>query len=167
MGVEIERKFLVREDFHPDTAGTPIAQGYLSRDPARTVRVRIAGERAYLTIKGKNGGAARAEFEYEIPAADARELLALCDAPLVEKTRCRIPHAGHLWEVDIFHGANAGLCVAEVELGDEQEKIDLPQWITREVTGEKRYYNSSLIAHPYILWTAEERGVHPLRSVDK
>ena len=145
MGVEIERKFLVREDFHPDTAGTPIAQGYLSRDPARTVRVRIAGERAYLTIKGKNVGAARAEFEYEIPAADARELLALCDAPLVEKTRYRLPYAGHLWE----------------------EKIDLPQWITREVTGEKRYYNSSLIAHPYTLWTAEERGVHPLRSVDK
>ena len=157
MGVEIERKFLVREDFHPDAAGTPIAQGYLSRDPARTVRVRIAGERAYLTIKGKNVGAARAEFEYEIPAADAEELLALCDEPLVEKTRYVENYAGHVWEVDVFHGANEGLIVAEIELTSETEMFALPAWAGADVTGLKRYYNAALIAHPYRLWRAEER----------
>jgi len=167
MAVEIERKFLIRKDFHPESPGTAIAQGYLCRDPARTVRVRVAGARGYLTVKGKNAGAVRAEFEYEIPVADARALLALCQAPLVEKTRYRIPHAGHTWEVDVFHGTNEGLSVAEVELSAADEKVELPLWITVEVTGEKRYYNSSLIAHPFTLWTAEERGDNPPFSVDK
>lgn len=162
MGVEIERKFRVREDFQPRGTGTRIVQGYLSRDPARTVRVRIAGDRAYLTVKGETHGARRSEFEYEIPAADARAMLALCAPPLVEKTRRRVPYAGHTWEVDVFHGANEGLRVAEVELRDEAEDVTLPPWVTVEVTGEKRYYNASLIAHPFTLWTAAERDVHPL-----
>ena len=109
MGVEIERKFKVRGDFRPSGSGTEIAQGYLSRDPRRTVRIRIAGIQGFLTIKGETCGATRSEYEYEIPAEEARELLALCDTPLVEKTRYVEMFCGKRWEVDIFHGANEGL----------------------------------------------------------
>lgn len=167
MGVEIERKFRVREDFRPQGAGTEIAQGYLCADPARTVRVRIAGTRGYLTVKGVTHGARRAEFEYEIPIADARELLALCPRPIVEKTRYRVPFAGHVFEVDVFHGASAGLVVAEVELADAAEEVAPPPWATVEVTGEKRYYNAVLISHPYELWTEEEKAGYQPRPVDK
>ena len=120
MGVEIERKFRVRAGWRPDSAGEEIAQGYLSSVPERTVRVRLRGGRGYLTVKGKNGGAdaaRRAEFEYEIPAADARALLALAEPGVIEKERFLVPAAdGHTWEVDIFHGENEGLVVAEIEL---------------------------------------------------
>ena len=158
MGVEIERKFKVKEDFRPTSIGIEMAQGYLSRDPKRTVRIRIAGIQGFLTIKGVNRGAARLEYEYEIPVEEARELLALCDAPLVEKTRYVERAAGHTWEVDVFHGANAGLVIAEIELASEDEAFALPGWVGAEVTGEHRYYNSALIAHPYSQWSPAERA---------
>jgi adenylate cyclase len=119
----------------------------------RTVRVRIEGERAVITIKSKSVGATRGEWEYPIPVPDATELLdRLCEQPLVEKVRHRIAHAGHTWEVDEFLGENAGLVVAEIELGSEDEAFDQPGWIGQEVTGDPRYYNSSLIRHPYSKW---------------
>ena len=167
MGVEIERKFTVRADFCPQGAGTEMAQGYLSRDPQRTVRVRLAGGRGYLTVKGETRGMVRAEYEYEVPPSDARAMLALCDSPLVEKTRYVVDAAGRRWEVDVFHGANDGLVVAEVELPSETAKVTLPAWVEREVTGEKRYYNSSLIVHPYHSWTAEEKSEYPRVPVEK
>ena len=167
MGVEIERKFTVRADFCPQGAGTEMAQGYLSRDPQRTVRVRMAGARGYLTVKGETRGMVRAEYEYEIPPSDARAMLALCDPPLVEKTRYVVDAAGRRWEVDVFHGANDGLVVAEVELPSETAEVTLPAWVEREVTGEKRYYNSSLIVHPYHSWTAEEKSGYPRVPVEK
>ena len=167
MGVEIERKFTVRADFCPQGVGTEMAQGYLSRDPQRTVRVRLAGGRGYLTVKGETRGMVRAEYEYEIPPTDARAMLALCDPPLVEKTRYVVDVAGRRWEVDVFHGANDGLVVAEVELPSETAEVTLPAWVKREVTGEKRYYNSALIVHPYRCWTSAEKGKYPPAPVDK
>jgi adenylate cyclase len=128
-------------------------QGYLVADPVRTVRVRIEGQRAVITIKSKSTGASRGEWEYEIPVPDAAELLdRLCEQPLVEKVRHRIDYAGHTWEVDEFQGENAGLVVAEIELGSEDEAFDKPDWIGQEVTGDPRYYNSSLIRFPYSKW---------------
>jgi adenylate cyclase len=154
VGVEIERKFLLKGDAWR-TLGQPVLlrQGYLSTDPARTVRVRIEGASGTLTIKGKNSGAARGEWEYPIPVPEAAELLdQLCQRPLIEKYRHRIEHLGHTWEVDEFLGENAGLVVAEIELADEAEAFDKPDWIGEEVTGDARYYNSSLIRTPYSLW---------------
>ena len=160
MGVEIERKFLLSEKAGHDAwrlgvEGVPYAQGYLSRGTGRTVRVRIAGAKAFLTIKGPVTGISRTEFEYEIPVADARQLLPLCDGPVIEKIRHKIPHGRHIWEVDEFLGENAGLIVAEVELADEGDSVEMPAWIDREVTGDPRYYNSNLIVHPYRLWRHE------------
>ena len=152
MGVEIERKFLVVGDAWRQGEGIPYAQGYLNRDAQRTVRVRIAGERAFLTIKGKSTGATRAEFEYEIPVADAEQLLPLCDGAVIRKKRHRVGHAGNTWEVDEFEGDNAGLVVAELELDSEEQPYQRPAWLGREVTGDPRYYNSSLAAHPYRNW---------------
>jgi len=154
MGIEIERKFLLNDDgWRGLGQPTLMRQGYLTSDPARTVRVRIEGERAVITIKSKNTGATRGEWEYEIPVPDAAELLdRLCEQPLVEKTRHRIGYKGHTWEVDEFRGENAGLVVAEIELGSENEAFDKPDWIGREVTGDPRYYNSSLIRLPYSKW---------------
>ena len=157
MGVEIERKFKVKEHFRPTGVGIEMAQGYLSRDPRRTVRIRIAGIQGFLTIKGETCGATRSEYEYEIPAEEARELLALCDTPLVEKTRYVEMFCGKRWEVDIFHGANEGLRVAEIELAAEAEEFALPEWVGDEVTGERRYYNAALIAQPYSAWSVQER----------
>ncbi len=158
MSVEIERKFKVKDTFRPTDAGMSITQGYLLREPKRTVRIRIAGIQGFLTIKGETHGAARLEYEYEIPAEEARELLALCPPPLVEKTRYVEVFAGKRWEVDVFHGENGGLVIAEIELESEDEAFALPAWVGAEVTGETRYYNAALIAYPYRLWTAEERG---------
>lgn len=154
MGIEIERKFLLNgDDWRGLGQPTLMRQGYLCADPARTVRVRIEGARAVVTIKGKSTGASRGEWEYAIPVPDAAELLeGLCEQPLVEKIRHRIAHAGHVWEVDEFLGQNAGLIVAEIELGAEDEAFDKPDWIGREVTGDKRYYNSSLVRLPYARW---------------
>jgi adenylate cyclase len=154
VGVEIERKFLLVGDAWR-TLGEPVLlrQGYLSSDPERVVRVRIEGEQGTLTIKGKSVGATRGEWEYPVPLADANELLdRLCQQPLIEKYRRRIALAGHVWEVDEFLGANQGLMFAEIELASEDEQFDKPDWIGAEVTDDPRYFNSSLIRHPYSRW---------------
>jgi len=154
MGVEIERKFLVQGDAWK-TLGEPVffRQGYLSSQKERTVRVRIEGDRAVITIKGKSVGATRGEWEYPIPVQDAAELLdGLCEQPLIEKYRRKITNGAHVWEVDEFLGANAGLVVAEIELGAEDEAFDQPEWVADEVTDDARYYNSNLIRHPFSNW---------------
>lgn len=154
MGIEIERKFLVRDDGWRQQAGdaTRFSQGYLSRDPARTVRVRIAGDRAFLTIKGATTGATRAEFEYALPVPDAQQLLALADGPVVEKIRHLCVVDGLTWEVDEFLGANAGLVVAEIELQSEDQAFTRPAWVGDEVTGDERYVNANLAIRPYTAW---------------
>ena len=154
MAKEIERKFLIkRELWQPQNQGQEIRQGYLSLDPERTVRVRTKGAKGYLTIKGKNQGISRTELEYEIPYEEACQMLEeLCLRPLVEKTRYLEQHGQQLWEIDIFAGDNEGLAVAEAELPSEDTALALPIWIDREVSGEVRYYNSSLIKLPYKKW---------------
>jgi len=152
MPLEIERKFLVKGDGWRQGQGIHISQGYLNRDKERTVRVRLAGEKAYLTVKGSVSGCTRAEYEYEIPASHARELLKICDGPVLEKIRYRVDMSGLSWEVDEFLGDNAGLIVAEIELQNENERVDLPDWVDGEVTGDPRYYNSNLINHPFCRW---------------
>lgn len=153
MAKEIERKFLVNGDAWKRSKGTLYRQGYLSTVKERTVRVRLEGERAVLTIKGITRGATRAEFEYEIPFEDAEQLLDdLCERPLIEKTRYKIEHAGLTWEVDEFLNENAGLVVAEVELESEDQQFDLPEWLGEEVTRDPRYYNANLVSHPFTKW---------------
>ncbi|MFC5513754.1 CYTH domain-containing protein [Massilia jejuensis] len=154
MGVEIERKFLLQGDaWRALGEATLLRQGYLSADPARVVRVRIEGEHAALTIKGKSQGATRGEWEYPIPVGEAAELLdTLCPPPLIEKYRRRITVGAHVWEVDEFLGANAGLAVAEIELASEDEAFEKPDWIGAEVTHDARYFNSNLVSHPYSSW---------------
>ena len=155
MGTEIERKFLVRDRAVLDAAtGIAYRQGYLSTDPGRTVRIRRAGDVGYVTIKGVSRGATRAEFEYEIPLDDAVELLALCQRPIIEKTRYRIDHAGLTWEVDVFEGDNAGLVVAEVELPSVDTVVEIPPWVGDEVTGDAQYFNANLVKHPFRDWAS-------------
>jgi CYTH domain-containing protein len=154
MGLEIERKFLVAGTAWKALAeGILYRQGYLSRAGGPTVRVRIAGDKGFLTIKGPSRGLARAEFEYAIPVEDAAEMLdALCEKPLIEKTRYRIPFGSHTWEVDEFHGENAGLVVAEVELRSADEEPVRPPWVGREVSRDPRYFNSNLAKNPFRIW---------------
>jgi CYTH domain-containing protein len=154
MAREIERKFLLRdESWRAGAQGTRYRQGYLCVDVDRTVRVRSAGGRGFLTVKGRGEGLVRPEFEYPIPLADADEMLdRLCRGPLIEKVRYRIPHAGLVWEVDEFEGDNAGLVLAEVELAQEDQAIALPPWVGEEVTGDPRYFNASLASHPFSRW---------------
>ena len=152
MAAEIERKFLVKAGWQPQDEGVRIAQGYLSSVPERTVRVRIKGDKGFLTVKGRNEGIRRLEFEYEIPLDDAMQLLTLSQTPVVEKYRYRIPFEGHLWEVDEFCGDNSGLVVAEVELKSEEEPYVKPAWIGEEVSADKRYRNTNLAKHPYKEW---------------
>jgi adenylate cyclase len=152
MGVEIERKFLVQGDGWKTSTGVLYRQGYLNRDKNRTVRVRMAGDAAFLTVKGVSVGVTRAEFEYHIPMADAAGLLALCDGPLVEKTRHLVRVGDTLWEVDEFAGDNAGLVVAEVELMAEDQPFARPDWLGAEVTHDARYFNSNLASHPFSCW---------------
>lgn len=143
MAIEIERKFLVKDSGYMAVADSAvnIRQAYLSTDPRATVCLRIAGDRAFITVKSLNHGAARGEWEYEIPSTDAMEMMERCAvSPVIVKTRYRCGR----WEIDRFGGSFNGLTVAEIELTDENEKIDLPAWIGREVTGDARYYNSSL-----------------------
>ncbi|ARV19846.1 Inorganic triphosphatase [Curvibacter sp. AEP1-3] len=154
MAVEIERKFRVTGDAWRNDSGVLYRQGYLNRDKVRTVRIRIAGSAAFLTIKGKSTGATRAEFEYPVPMDDAQALLALCDGPLIEKTRYIVLHAGHRWEVDEFAGDNAGLVVAELELSAEDEAFERPAWLGEEVTHDARYFNSNLATQPFCTWGA-------------
>jgi len=150
---EIERKFLVVGDaWRAGAVGTRYVQGYLSRDPERTVRVRRAGDKAFLTIKGISRGISRPEFEYAIPVAHAEELLNLCIRPLIEKTRTVVEYGGKRWEVDEFAGDNAGLVIAEIELKSEDELLDLPPWAGTDVSDDPRYYNSNLSERPFTTW---------------
>jgi CYTH domain-containing protein len=156
MPKEIERKFLVLDDTWRNGDGTPYRQGYLSTVKERTVRVRRAGQRAWLTVKGISRGATRLEFEYEIPVDEADEMLdALCERPLIEKRRYVVPWAGLKWEVDEFFGENAGLILAEVELESEDQAIDRPPWLGREVTQDPRFFNANLVQHPFSEWKEE------------
>ncbi|MDJ0923555.1 MAG: CYTH domain-containing protein [Acidimicrobiia bacterium] len=154
MATEIERKYLVAgEEWRALGRGSDFRQGYLSTVKERTVRVRVAGERGYLTIKGITLDATREEYEYEIPVGEAARMLEqLCEQPIIEKTRYEIDWAGLTWEVDEFRGVNAGLVVAEVELGDPNQEIELPPWVGDDVTDDPRYFNSNLIARPFSSW---------------
>ena len=159
MALEIERKFLVKDDsWRRDQKGEPLSgtrfrQGYLSSNPDSTVRVRLQGEQAKLTIKGKNRGIARAEFEYDIPVQDATQMLdTLCARPLIEKVRYIRRESGHCWEIDVFEGDNAGLIVAEVELASESDSVAKPDWLGEEVSDDPRYYNVNLVSHPFKDW---------------
>jgi adenylate cyclase len=159
MKTEIERKFLVSgSGWRGRDRGVRLRQGYLSLTKERSVRVRLAGDKAFLTIKGESKGAVRPEYEYEIPPRDAADMLDyLCVRPLIEKTRYRIDEGGHTWEVDDFSGDNAGLVVAEVELAHEDQEVSLPDWIGPEVTDRPRYLNVNLVQHPYCDWSDQEK----------
>lgn len=155
MAQEVERKFLVKGDFKADSfKATRITQGYLSSVPERTVRVRIKGDKGYITIKGKgnDSGASRYEWEKEIPVDEVKELLNLCEPGVIDKTRYLVKSGGHTFEVDEFYGENEGLVLAEVELKDENENFVKPAWIGEEVTGNVKYYNSMLMKNPYSKW---------------
>ncbi|MEZ4906863.1 MAG: CYTH domain-containing protein [Saprospiraceae bacterium] len=155
MSLEIERKFLVKGDFKSHSHSSEIIkQGYISTIPERSVRIRIQGEIAFLTIKGigNKSGTSRLEWEKEISIDDAEILLQICEPGMIEKTRYLINFREHTFEVDEFHGYNNGLVVAEVELEDENEEIILPDWIGKEVTGDEKYYNIMLMKFPYSTW---------------
>ncbi len=153
--MEIERKFLVNKEkweVTPKPPGIRIVQGYLSTDPEKSIRVRIYGDKAYMTVKGKPQGIAREEIEFEIPLEKARELLNKFCGALIEKDRYRIEFAAKIWEVDLFEGDNKGLILAEIELSFEDEQFVLPPWAEQEVTNDIRYYNSYLSENPYLNW---------------
>ena len=154
MGKEIERKYLVDlAAWTPADGGIHFKQGYLNAQKERVVRVRIEGDRAKLTIKGVTTGVTRSEFEYTIPVEDAALLLDnLCEQPLIDKHRHKELHFGKTWEIDVFHGDNEGLVVAEIELATEDEKIELPAWVRAEVSSDPRYFNSNLLKHPFKQW---------------
>lgn len=155
MGLEIERKFLVAGDFRPFAKNaTRIIQGYLSSIPERTVRVRIKDNQGFLTVKGKGSesGTTRFEWEKEISAEEAQELITMCEPGVIDKTRYLVEAGRHTFEVDEFHGDNQGLIVAEVELASEDEAFERPLWLAEEVTGDERYYNSMLMVNPYRNW---------------
>lgn len=161
MATEIERKFLlVSDEWRQWVSRSEVfRQGYLSNNPQASVRVRIADDTATLNIKGMTLGVQRPEYEYEIPLHDAAELLdQLCTRPLIEKTRHFVEFGGNLWEIDEFHGDNAGLVVAEVELDSLDQVIAMPAWAGQDVSHLERYYNVRLTQYPYSRWTAEERG---------
>lgn len=154
MGTEIERKFLVRgESWRSLAQGVLYRQGYITSGKDCTVRVRVAGEQGYLTLKGATEGISRAEYEYAIPLQDATELLnTFCQRPLIEKTRYRILWGDLVWEVDEFAGENQGLIMAEVELADPAQTVALPDWIGEEVSADPRYFNANLANHPFQSW---------------
>ncbi|HPO11857.1 MAG TPA: CYTH domain-containing protein [Candidatus Hydrogenedentes bacterium] len=154
MGKEIERKFLVKDDrWRSGACGMECSQGYLAAGPPVSVRVRIMDDRAVLTIKKGVASIVRDEYEYSIPLGDAQCMLAeLCEGCPIEKTRYIVMHEGHKWEIDVFHGHNEGLIVAEVELQEEEEPFVKPPWLGEEVSGDPRYLNSHLTKHPFRLW---------------
>ena len=154
MGKEIERKYLVDlAAWKPQGDGVHYKQGYLNSQKERVVRVRIEGTQAKLTIKGPSLGVTRSEFEYAIPVDDAALLLDnLCEQPLIDKHRHKEIHGGKTWEIDVFHGDNEGLVVAEIELAAEDEQFALPAWAVREVSSDPRYFNSNLLKNPYQSW---------------
>ncbi|HOC48992.1 MAG TPA: CYTH domain-containing protein [Bacteroidales bacterium] len=155
MAQEIEKKFLVSGDFLKEsTKATRITQGYLSSVPERTVRVRIKGDKGYITVKGigSSSGASRYEWEKEIPVVEVEQLLAICEPGVIDKTRHLVASGKHTFEVDVFHGENDGLVLAEVELSSEDEAFVKPAWLGQEVTGDSRYYNSMLMKNPFKRW---------------
>lgn len=155
MAQEIERKYLIKGEFKElASSSTRITQGYLSSSPERNVRVRIRGDRGYITVKGmgNESGAARFEWEKEIPVAEVEQLLAICEPGIIDKTRYLVEFGKHTFEVDEFYGDNEGLVMAEVELESEDEAIEKPDWLGEEVTGDKRYYNAMLTRHPFKSW---------------
>ena len=155
MAQEIERKFLVKGDFKSEAfKATRIIQGYLSSVPERTVRVRVKGDKGFITIKGacSASGASRYEWEKEIPVEDVNELLLICEPGVIDKTRYLVKSGEYTFEVDEFHGDNQGLVIAEVELPDENAAFERPGWLGEEVTGDSRYYNSMLIKNPFKTW---------------
>lgn len=156
MAIEIEKKFLVRNDtWRVQATGVVYRQGYICISTQHTVRVRIAGENGYLTVKGGNVDGGRQEFEYQIPVADAEAMLAtLCAKPLIEKKRYKIVYRDFTWEVDEFFGDNEGLVFAEIELEYRGQAFEQPDWIGTEVTGDSRYYNASLVTYPYSSWSS-------------
>ena len=147
MAIEIERKFLVSGDFLPEA----VSSTRICSQPGRTVRIRIRGEEGFLTIKGASDekGLSRYEFEQKIPLVDAERLLELCEPGAIDKVRYLVPRGSHTWEVDVFHGANEGLILAEIELSSEDEPFEKPAWLGKEVSGDRRYYNSMLTKHPF------------------
>ena len=155
MAQEIERKFLMKGDFKSEAfKATRITQGYLCSVPERTVRVRVKGDKGFITIKGigNESGASRFEWEKEIPVAEVQDLLKLCEPGIIDKTRYLVKAGEFTFEVDEFYGENEGLTVAEVELPDENALFERPEWLGEEVTGDKRYYNSMLMKNPYKNW---------------
>lgn len=153
--IEIERKYLVTNtDFLKDLTGKRITQGYLCTDPERTVRVRLKGAEGFITIKGisSHDGLSRYEWEKEIPLIQAKELLQLALPGVIDKTRYEVVVDLHTWEIDIFHGANKGLVLAEIELQSQTERFSIPKWIGKEVTGDHRYYNAYLSGQPFCEW---------------
>ncbi|MGK0288909.1 MAG: adenylate cyclase [bacterium] len=154
MGTEIERKFLVQgESWKGTIQGKIYRQGYITNQSDKTVRVRVAGDQGFLTIKGKTEGFSRLEYEYEIPLHDAEELLQkFCEKPLIDKRRYKIPYQGFVWDVDEFFTDNQGLLVAEIELESEDQEFEKPDWIGEEVTQDHRYFNAALIKNPYSQW---------------
>jgi adenylate cyclase len=156
MAQEIERKFLViNENFKTEAfKQTRITQGYLSSVPERTVRIRVKGEKGFLTIKGigNDSGASRYEWEKEIPANEVMELMKIAEPGVIDKTRYQVKKGNHTYEVDEFYGENQGLIVAEIELQDENESFEKPEWLGEEVTGDVKYYNSMLMKHPFTKW---------------
>ena len=155
MAQEIERKFLVKGDFKSlATKSTRIIQGYLSSIPERTVRVRVKGDKGYITIKGVGNasGASRYEWEKEIPTEEVMELLKICEPGVIDKTRYDVPAGNFTFAVDEFYGENEGLPLAEVELKSESDHFEKPEWLGMEVTGDVKYYNSMLMKNPYTKW---------------
>lgn len=155
MAEEIERKFLVIGDFKTEAfKAVRIIQGYISSVPERTVRIRIQEDKGYITIKGKGNvsGTSRYEWEKELPAEEARELLKLCEPGIIDKTRYMIKSGKHIFEVDEFHGENSGLIIAEIEIEAENQEFEKPSWIGKEITGDMKYYNSMLVKIPYSQW---------------
>ncbi|MFT3949416.1 MAG: CYTH domain-containing protein [Agriterribacter sp.] len=155
MPIEIERKFLINHDKWnalPKPQGKLYRQGYLLNDIHKTIRIRLSNKTAFITIKGKTTGATRSEFEYNIPLTDAKQLLDNFSNNEISKTRYNISYKDKLWEVDVFHGENEGLIVAEIELQSEDEPFDIPDWITEEVTHDPKYYNANLAVLPYKHW---------------
>ena len=155
MPLEIERKFLLADETWRGIAeAIPYRQGYLSTHPGATVRVRTVGDKGFLTVKGQSVGISRLEFEYEIPFTEANAMLdKLCSHTLIEEKRTKIAHEGFIWEIDEFFGENQGLLVAEIELEREEQVFIKPPWVGKEVSGDSRYFNSSLIKHPYKKWS--------------
>lgn len=153
MAKEIERKFLVaNDDWRNKAEGETFKQGYLSTSAERSVRIRIKSDSAFLTIKGETKGFTRNEFEYAIPLDDAEQLLNMCLQPVINKIRYTINHDGNTWEIDEFFGENKGLILAELELESEDETFSKPSWTGKEVTGDPRYYNASLVQNPFSKW---------------